>query len=173
MLCCHYLELGQSGHAPVYVHDIHNNSCRTASGKAGQINGRFGMSCAAKYATRAGAQWEDVPRPAKVSTDCIGVGQSIDSFGAILGGDSGTNSMAFKVYTHSKCGLVGVCIALNHGMKVELVAALVHERDADEASCVRRHEIYGFGAYSLCQGHEVALVFAVFVVNDNDHLAGP
>jgi hypothetical protein len=131
------------------------------------------MPCAAKYATRARAQWEYVSRPAKVRTDRIGVGQGIDGFGAILGGYSSTNSMAFKVYAHGKCGLVGVCIALNHGMQVELVAALVHEWNAYESSCVRGHKIYGFGAYSLCQGHEVALVFAVFVVHDNDHLAGP
>jgi hypothetical protein len=169
----HDLEFGKPGHAPVFVHDFYNNSGWTASCKTSQVNGRFGMPCAAKYATRASAQWEYVPRPAKVRTDRIGVGQGIDGFGAILGGYSSTNSMAFKVYAHGKCGLVGVCIALNHGMQVELVAALVHEWNAYESSCVRGHEVDGFGAYSLCQGHKVALVFAVFVVNDNDHLAGP
>jgi hypothetical protein len=169
----HDLEFGKPGHAPVFVHDFYNYSGWTASCKTSQVNGRFGMPCAAKNASGPSTQWEYVPRPAKVRTDRIGVGQSIDGFRAILGGYSSTNSMAFKVYAHGKCGLVGVCIALNHGMKVEFVAALVHERNTDESSCVRGHKIYGFGAYSLCQCNEVTLVLAVFVVHDNDHLADP
>ena len=55
--------------------------------------------------------------------------------------------------------------------RFELVAALFGERQADQAAAEFRHEVDGFGR-DLFGGHgEVAFVFAVFVVDQDDHAA--
>ena len=46
------------------------------------------------------------------------------------------------------------------------------ERDADEAAPVRGHEVDGLGRDELRRHREVALVLAVLVVDEDDHLAG-
>ena len=45
------------------------------------------------------------------------------------------------------------------------------ERDADETAPVCRHEVDRFGGDELGGHAEVAFVFTVFVVDENDHLA--
>ena len=46
---------------------------------------------------------------------------------------------------------MGIRVAVDHGVKVELVAALVHQRNADEASRMRGHKVHGFRGDSLGQ----------------------
>ena len=55
--------------------------------------------------------------------------------------------------------------------RCEVVAALFGERQADQPAAVRGHEVDGFGR-DFFGGHgEVAFVFAVLVVDENDHAA--
>ena len=57
------------------------------------------------------------------------------------------------------------------GFRVEHVAALLGEREADQAAPEFRHEIDGFGRDFLGRHGQVAFVFAVFVVDEDDHAA--
>src|SRR5207249_1727398 len=58
-----------------------------------------------------------------------------------------------------------------HEREMELVAALFGERHANQAAAVLSHEVDGVGR-DLFGGHgEVAFVFAVLVVDEDDHTA--
>ena len=58
------------------------------------------------------------------------------------------------------------------GPKAQVVETLFGHGQADQAAAVLRHEVDGFGR-DLFGGHgEVAFVFAVFVVDDDDHASG-
>ena len=53
--------------------------------------------------------------------------------------------------------------------QVERVAALLGKREADEAAAEFGHEVDGFGR-DVVGGHgQIAFVFAVFVVDEDDH----
>jgi hypothetical protein len=52
----------------------------------------------------------------------------------------------------------------------ELVAAFGGQRQAHDAARVRDHEVDGRGGDLLGRDDEVALVFAVFVIDQHDHL---
>src|SRR6185437_9104857 len=53
-----------------------------------------------------------------------------------------------------------------------MVRALFSEGEADEAAAVAGHEIDGLGGDVFGGEGEVAFVFAVFVVDDDQHAAG-
>ena len=58
-----------------------------------------------------------------------------------------------------------------HQREMEFVAAFFGEREADQAAAVLGHEIDGFGSDFFGGHSEVAFVFAVFVVDEDDHAA--
>ena len=55
---------------------------------------------------------------------------------------------------------------------MKLVAAFGSQRQADQPAPVDGHEVDGFGGDELGGHGEVALVFAVFVIDDDQHAAG-
>ena len=59
----------------------------------------------------------------------------------------------------------------HHQRNVEIVETLSGHRQADQAATVRRHEVDGFGRDLLGCDHQVAFVFAVFVIDDDDYPA--
>ncbi|MCY1547633.1 hypothetical protein D9M68_837020 [compost metagenome] len=61
-----------------------------------------------------------------------------------------------------------VTVSHDHGREFELFAALAREREADQAATVARHEVDGFRRHVVGGEHQVALVFTVFLV-DEDH----
>ena len=56
--------------------------------------------------------------------------------------------------------------------QLEALDLLLAEREADEPPPVRRHEVDGLGRHELGGHRQVALVLAILVVDEDDHLAG-
>jgi hypothetical protein len=61
---------------------------------------------------------------------------------------------------------------LGHGRKAQVVGAVFGERKADETAAVTGHEVDGLGGDVLGSKGKIALVFAVLVVDHNDHATG-
>ena len=59
-----------------------------------------------------------------------------------------------------------------HHRQLEPLDLLLGEREADEAPAVGRHEVDGVGRDELGGHRQVALVLAILVVDEDDHLAG-
>ena len=59
-----------------------------------------------------------------------------------------------------------------HHRQLEALDLLLGQREADEPAPVRRHEVDGVGRHELGGHRQVALVLAVLVVDEDDHLAG-
>ena len=62
-------------------------------------------------------------------------------------------------------------VVAHHQRQVQLAAALLGEREADEAARVRGHEVDRLGRDEVGGQHEVALVLAVLLVHQHDHAA--
>ena len=82
------------------------------------------------------------------------------------------------VVTPSRASIVSVKavpkrgVLLGHGEEAQVVGALLSDGEADEAVAVAGHEVDGFRCDVLGGQSEVALVFAVLVVDHNDHATG-
>src|SRR6266851_3304907 len=71
----------------------------------------------------------------------------------------------------AESGAVDGSVDRRHEREVKLVAALLGERQADQPTAVLGHEVDGVGRDFLGGHGEVAFVFAVLVVNQDDHAA--
>src|SRR5438445_9556271 len=90
-----------------------------------------------------------------------------NSGGPVVGRDPGGDQvLGLDRDTEGRAVAAGV--VHDHGLDLELVQTAGHQRRADEASGVARHEHDVLGGDELCCDAEVALVLAVFVV-DHDH----
>src|SRR5690606_40778631 len=67
---------------------------------------------------------------------------------------------------------VATAVGRHHQGQAELAAALLRERQADQAAPVAGHEVDGLGRDEVRREDQVALVLAVFLVHEDDHPAG-
>ncbi len=63
-------------------------------------------------------------------------------------------------------------VARGHGRQLQALAALAGERQADQAAAKAGHEVDGLGRHVVGGQHQVAFVFAVFFVDQDDHAPG-
>src|SRR6266536_1984506 len=86
-------------------------------------------------------------------------------------GDHAGGDAKARVNGFAEGGAMDGSVDRRHEREVKLVAALLGEGQADQAAAVLGHEVDGVGR-DFFGGHcEVALVFAVLVVNQYDHAA--
>ena len=82
----------------------------------------------------------------------------------------------------ARCGIVGVDadrkgslvvvrVVLHHLPNLEFVETTARNRRANESARMRRHEIHVLGCEHLGGDDNIALVFAILIVHDNEHLA--
>jgi hypothetical protein len=60
----------------------------------------------------------------------------------------------------------------NHRRQIELAAARFGECQTDQTPAETGHEVDRLGRHEIGREHQVAFVFAVFLVDQNDHPAG-
>ena len=101
----------------------------------------------------------------------FGIDGGADGVGAVGGGDAGGDAFA-GLDGLGKRGAEARGVLLRHGEEAQVVGAFLGEGEADEAAAIAGHEVDGFGRDVLGGQGEVALVLAVFVVDDDDHAAG-
>src|ERR1700686_3514950 len=77
----------------------------------------------------------------------------------------------FGIDAHAERSTKPAGVSLHHRGDAELVEAPSNHRHANEAGTVTRHEADVLGSHQLRGNDEVALVLAVFVVDDDDELA--
>ena len=72
-----------------------------------------------------------------------------------------------------KRGAEARVVARRHGRQLQRVADFGAERKADQAARVPRHEVDDVGRDFFGGDGDVAFVFAIFIVDDDEHPAGP
>jgi hypothetical protein len=93
--------------------------------------------------------------------------------GAVGGGDARRRAHA-GLDGHAERGAEpgGVLLVADHERDPQLVEPLAEHRQAHEPAAVAGHEVDGLGSDLLGGDREVALVLAVLVVHDDEHLPG-
>ncbi len=164
-------QLRHAGHRAVLVHDFDQCSGGLQPGQTGQIDGRFGVARATQYSFLTGAQRVDVARTPQIGRTRRGVGQRTDRGGSVVDRDSRRAVVAQQVDRHregraQQRGVVGL-----HHVEFEFGATLLRKRRAEHAAALLEHEVHDFGRDLLRGDDEVAFVFAVFVIDDDDDFA--
>jgi hypothetical protein len=88
------------------------------------------------------------------------------------GGDAGGDALG-GLDRNGEGGAVRCLVVARHQRQAELTAARFGQRQADQAAAVGGHEVDGLGRDVLGGHHEVALVLAVFFIDQDDHAPRP
>ena len=92
--------------------------------------------------------------------------------GAIRGRNPGGHP-AGGLDRDGEIGAVHRTVHRRHRREIELPCALLGDRHADQAATESRHEIDDVGRHHVRCHHQVAFVFAILLVDQDDHAAGP
>ncbi len=87
-------------------------------------------------------------------------------------GDAGGDALR-RFDGFGKRGAEARIVARRHGWQLQRVADFGTEREADQAARVPRHEVDDVGRDFFGGYGDVAFVFAIFIVDDDEHPAGP
>ena len=117
---------------------------------------------------RRGKTW---PGRTRSAAGGAGIDGGADGVSAVGGRDAGGDAFA-GLDGLGECGAEAGGVLLRHGEEAQVIGALLSEGEADEAAAIAGHEVDGFRGDVLGGQGEVALVFAVLVVDHDDHAAG-
>jgi hypothetical protein len=163
-------QVGHARHGAVFLHDLADHPGRLQAGDARQIDRGLGLAGGPHHPPRPGAPRKDVPGPRQVVRLGERVDEALDGLGAVEGRNAGGGVfLGVDRYGERRLEMGGV--VAHHQRQAELVAALFGERGADQAARLLGHEVDRLGSHLLGGDHQVALVLAVLVVDDDDHLA--
>lgn len=93
-----------------------------------------------------------------------------NSVSSVVGRDTGRHAFG-RIDVFAKCGSEAGRIDGRHGLQIETGADLRIEREADESAAMSGHEVDGFGRDFFGGDGEIAFVFAVLVIYNNEDLA--
>ena len=167
----HIAQLGQTSHGAVVVHYLHQHTHRLQTGQAAEVHGGLGVSGALEHALVLCVQGVYVARTAEGLGDACGVGKGTQGGAAVLSGDSSGAALQL-VHRDGERRAEHGGVFLHLACEVQFLATLYGHGRAKDATGILEHEIHLLGCYFLGGDDDVALVLAVFVINNNHHLAG-
>ena len=158
-------------HLAVVVGDFTDHSDRGQSGGAAQVHRGFGVAAAFEHSPRGGAQREDVPGADQLLRGGLRVGQQPAGQRAVRRRDAGADA-AGRVAADGEGSALGVLVDADHRGQAQRVGAGGVQRHADHPGGVPDGEGHELRGGVLGGEDDVALVLAVFVVDDHHGAAG-
>ena len=129
------------------------------------------MACTHQHTTITRLQGEDVTRLNQVADFCIFGNCCRNRAGAVCGRNARRHALG-RFNGYRECRRMLGAVARGHGLQLQQLAALACEREANQATAKTRHKVDGSGRHVVGSQHQVALVLAVFFVNQNDDAPG-
>ena len=168
VLAAKFVQLRDARHRAVFVHDFADDGGWVQSRDAREIDARFGLSGANEHASIPRAQRKNVAGPRKILRPRLGIDRGENGDRAVGRADACRDAET-SVDRFGERGAVHRSIDRRHQRQMQLVAAIFGERQADQPARILRHEIDGFRRDFFGGHREVAFVFAVFVVDEDNH----
>ena len=163
-------QLRGARHRAVVVHDFADDAGMVQAGDAREVHGSFRLPGAHEHAAIARAQRVDVAGARQIFGARVRVGGRENCGGAVGGARAG-GCPAARVNRLAEWRAEHRGVARSDRSEAQRVAALLGEREANQPAAKLRHEVDGFGRHFFRRHREVAFVFAVFVVHQDDHAA--
>ena len=163
-------QVRQPRHAAVVVHDLAQHRGRIQARQASQIAAGLGVSGAHQHAAVVRDQREHVTGLHHVLGTCIGAAGHADGVRAVCRRDPGGHALG-RLDGHREVGPVRGTVAGRHRRQVQTPRMLGGDRHADQPAPVLGQEIDFLGTDEVGREHQVALVFAILVVDQHHHVA--
>ena len=164
-------QLRATRHAAIVVHDLADHRRLAKAGHTGQVTGGFGVAGTRQHATGLRHQREDMAGADDIFGHGIGSCSSLHSTCAVSSGDTGADANG-SLDGYGELGTKTRAVALYHQRQLQALAALQAHRHADQATAVTRHEVDVLSLTGLTGHDQIAFILAVFVIHQDDHLAG-
>ena len=171
MLGREQLQIRQAGHGAIVLHDLADHAAGVATGHAGQVATRLGVARAHQHAALNRLQGKHMAGLYQILGPAARRDSHLNRARPIGRRNAGGDAFG-RFDRHRECGAVGGAIAQGHGRQAQVLAALSGEGQADQAAAKTGHEVDGLSAHVVGGEHQVAFVFAVFFVNQDDHATG-
>ena len=164
------LQLGQARHGAIVVHDFADHRGRRAACHAREVATGLGVPGTHQHAAFYRLNGKDMAGLHNV------LRRAFDGHfdGARPVGRRDAGADALRRFNRSGKGrAITRAVAAGHGRQAQLLATLARQRQAHQAAGMGRHEVDGLWRDVLGRQHQIAFIFAVFFVHQNDHFARP
>ena len=168
--CANAIELRQPRHGTVVAHDLADHAGRVQAGEARDVDRGLGVAGAHQRAALARDEGKDVAWGDDVVAPDVRVDRHRDGVRAVMRGYAGGDA-GLRLDRDGERGLVPRAVGLRHQRQAKLLDAVAGHREADQATTVARHEVDYVGGRELRRDHQVALVLAVLVVDQDERAA--
>src|SRR6266478_4147735 len=162
------LEVGHPRHGAVVVHHLADDPGGREAGEPAQVHATLGLAGAHQDAALARPEGKHVAGAHQVLRPGVGIDGGADGDRAVVRADPGGDALG-GLDADGEGGAVGALVLVHHHAQSELLHLLLGERQADQPARMLGHEVDGFRGDELGRKHEVALVLAVGVVDQDHH----
>ena len=163
-------KLRQAGHGAIVVHDLADHARREETRHAGDVHGSFRMAGADECAAFLGNQREDVAGSDDVVMILGRINGDGNRPGTVMCGNAGGDAL-FRFDGDGEGRPHAFAVVAGHHVEFERMGALLRHGEADEAPAMLGHEVYRFRRGEGGRDDEVALILAVFGINEYEHPA--
>ena len=163
-------QLSGTHHGAILTHDLTAQANRGKTCQTAQVNGSFGMARTDEHAAFTGTQREHMSRTAEVRGLCLRIDRHHSSQRALYRGNTGGS--LHMVDGNGKGGFMVVGVGFHHLRQAQLVAVIAAHGHADQALGMGCHEVDIFRGCELCGADDIAFVFTIRVINDQNILSG-
>ena len=163
-------KLRDACHRAVVIHNLAYYRGGFEIGEFHQVDSPFGLPCADEDPAITGAKREDVAGTREIGRFRVVGDGGLNCVGAVGGADTGGDTLC-GVDTDGEGGVEPSGVVEDLRVKGESVAFFAGQRQADEAPPEFGHKVYCLRRYFFRGADEVAFVFAVFIVNQDNQFA--
>ncbi len=172
MLDAEFFKIGPAGHFAVGLHDFADDGGRFQPRQARQIDAAFGLPGTNQHASVAGAQRMDMAGPQQIARMGVVINRHFDRLGLILHADAGGDAkLRMGIDGHGKSGAQLGGVMLDLAMKVQFIATLAGNRQADQPARVGQHEVNRLRRHFLGGIDDIPLILTVFIIDQDNGLA--
>ena len=164
-------QVRQTGHRAVFLEYFADDRRRLQAGHLRQIATGFGMSGAHQHAAVAGGNREDVAGLDDVFRPGITCHGGLDGARTVMRRNAGGNALC-RFDGNGEGSVVRTAVVARHRREAQLPGTGGGDGQADQAACVRGHEVDGFGRDVFGRENQIAFVFTVFFIHQDDHAPG-
>ena len=160
-------QVRQARHRPVVAHDLAEGAAGLEPGQRDEIHRGFRMSGAPQHAARRGPERKHVAGARQVVGPRRGIHERADRRGAIVRRDA-RRDLVGRADRHGKRGPLVRRVARNHLREIQRGEPRRGEWHGDEPPRVLEHEVDRLRGRPLGGHHQIALVLAILIVDDDD-----
>ena len=171
MLLRERLQLRHARHRAVVRHYFADDARGLQPRQPRQIHHRLSLPGALENAALHIAQREYVAWPRQILRQRLRIYQRLDGRRAVVRRYAGGRAFQHIHRNRERRPQAGG-VVIDHHRDAKFVKPLRHHRNAYQPAPLGRHEVDGVRRYHLRRHRQIALIFAVFVVHDYDHLPG-